>query len=151
MLKKVLIVDASALIHRKYTLVLKRYGCEIIVAANGRDGLELLADNPDLDLVLLGIHMPVMDGLDFLRIVRRSNHGPVPIVLLTTEGEEEDVLHGIALGAQGFVKKNDPPYTLHKLLDRLFLWAGTPRCGTGAFPKKQNDGASPRAGYRLVV
>jgi len=153
MLKKVLVIDDSALIRRKYTLVLKRYGCGIIGAVNGKEGFECLTDNSDLDLILLGIHMPVMDGIDFLKMVRCSHpHGHIPIVLLATDGQEEEVMRGISLGAQGYVRKNDPPDTLHELLERLSLRASSSLFGDmSVLPEKQNNEASRYAGYRLMM
>ena len=67
MLKKVLVVDDSALIHQMYKMVLMRYKCEIVDALNGQDGLDKLAKNPDANLVLLDINMPLMNGLDFIK------------------------------------------------------------------------------------
>lgn len=153
MLKKVLVIDDSAVIRRKYTLLLKRYGCDIIEAKNGKEGFERLTDDPDLDLILLGIHMPVMDGIGFLKTVLGSNrHGHIPIVLLTTDSQDEEVLRGISLGAQGYVKKSDSPYTFHELLERLSLRASSSLFrDMSVVPEKQNNEASRYAGCRLVM
>jgi CheY-like chemotaxis protein len=62
MLKKVLLVDDSALIHQMYKMALARYKCTLIAAKNGRAGLDELARLTDIDLVLLDINMPVMGG-----------------------------------------------------------------------------------------
>ncbi len=101
MLKKVLVVDDSALIHQMYKMVLMRYKCEIIDALNGQEGLDKLAKNPDADLILLDINMPLMNGLEFIKKLKdlgKFNH--IPIVIVSTEGKEEDTIRGLALGAR---------------------------------------------------
>ena len=121
MLKKVLVVDDSALIHQMYKMVLMRYKCEIVDALNGQDGLDKLEKHPDVSLILLDINMPVMNGLDFIKKVsgmEKYNH--IPIVLVSTEGKEEDTMRGLALGAKGYVKKPFQPSQLHALIEKLY-------------------------------
>jgi len=102
MLKKVLIVDDSALIHQMYKMVLMRYRCEIIDALNGQEGLDYLAKHPDISLVLLDINMPLMNGLEFMKKFKEiGKYNHVPVVIVSTEGKEEDTMRGLALGAKG--------------------------------------------------
>jgi two-component system chemotaxis response regulator CheY len=120
MLKKVLVVDDSALIHQMYKMVLMRYKCQIVDALNGQDGLDKLGKNPDADLILLDINMPVMSGLDFIRNVKQlGSFDHIPIVLVSTEGKEEDTMRGLALGARGYVKKPFRPSDLHQLIEKF--------------------------------
>jgi len=121
MLKKVLVVDDSALIHQMYKMVLMRYKCQIVDALNGQDGLDKLGKNPDIDLILLDINMPVMNGLDFIKKVKElGSFDHIPIVLVSTEGKEEDTMRGLALGAKGYVKKPFQPSDLHLLIEKLY-------------------------------
>jgi len=121
MLKKVLVVDDSALIHQMYKMVLMRYKCKIVDALNGQDGLDKLAKNPDADLILLDINMPVMNGLDFIKKVKElGSFNHIPIVLVSTEGKEEDTMRGLALGAKGYVKKPFQPSDLHQLIEKFY-------------------------------
>jgi len=121
MLKKVLVVDDSALIHQMYKMVLMRYKCRIVDALNGQDGLDKLGKNPDIDLILLDINMPVMNGLDFIKKVKElESFDHIPIVLVSTEGKEEDTMRGLALGAKGYVKKPFQPSDLHLLIEKLY-------------------------------
>ncbi len=121
MLKKVLVVDDSALIHQMYKMVLMRYKCQIVDALNGQDGLDKLGKNPDADLILLDINMPVMNGLDFIKKVKElGSFDHIPIVLVSTEGKEEDTMRGLALGAKGYVKKPFQPSDLHQLIEKLY-------------------------------
>ena len=119
-MKKVLIVDDSALIHQMYKMVLMRYKCAMVNAQNGQIGLDKLAQHPDIDLILLDINMPVMGGLEFIKKVKELGaYEHIPIVISSTEGKEEDTNRGIALGARGYVTKPVQPSDLHALIDAL--------------------------------
>jgi two-component system chemotaxis response regulator CheY len=124
MLKKVLVVDDSALIHQMYKMVLMRYRCQIIDALNGQDGLDKLEQNPDVSLMLVDINMPLMNGLEFIQKVKAAGkYDTIPIIIVSTEGKEEDTQRGLAIGAKGYVKKPFQPSDLHNLIGKLF---GTP-------------------------
>jgi two-component system chemotaxis response regulator CheY len=104
-----------------YKMVLMRYKCEIVAAQNGQEGLEKLAKNPDADLILLDINMPLMNGLEFIKKVRElGKYDNVPIVIVSTEGKEEDTMRGLALGAKGYVKKPFQPSDMHTLIEKLY-------------------------------
>jgi len=101
---KVLIVDDSRLMHSVYESLFD--DVTLLHAYDGREGLTLLALHRDTDLVLLDINMPRMDGLEFLREVSvdplcRS----VPVIIVSTEGTEADVIRGLQAGAAGYVRK----------------------------------------------
>jgi two-component system, chemotaxis family, chemotaxis protein CheY len=120
MLQKVLIVDDSELIHHMYRLVLHRYGCEFADAANGLEALEILAREDDIQLILLDINMPVMNGVQFMEkagllgITRR-----IPVIVISTEGKEEDTVLALKLGAKGYLKKPFNPSDLYPLLEKI--------------------------------
>ncbi len=121
MLKKVLVVDDSALIHQMYKMVLMRYKCDIIDALNGQEGLDKLAKNPDANLILLDINMPLMNGLEFIKKLKDlGKYDDIPIIIVSTEGKEEDTMRGLALGAKGYVKKPFQPSDLHTLIEKLY-------------------------------
>jgi CheY-like chemotaxis protein len=120
MMKKVLIVDDSVLIHQMYKMVLMRYKCTFVIAQNGKAGLDKLAQHPDVDLVLLDINMPVMNGLEFIKKVKElGTYEHIPIVISSTEGKEEDTKRGIALGASGYATKPVQASELHALIKEL--------------------------------
>ena len=120
MLKKVLVVDDSALIHQMYKMALMRYKCFIVSAKNGQSGLDQLAEHPDIDLVLLDINMPVMGGLEFLKKVKElGTYSNIPIVVVSTEGKEEDTKRGLEMGARGYVTKPIQIAALHALIEKL--------------------------------
>lgn len=121
MLKKVLVIDDSALIHQMYKMVLMRYKCDIVDALNGQEGLDKLAKNPDVNMILLDINMPLMNGLEFIKKVKElGTYEHIPIIIVSTEGKEEDTMRGLSLGAKGYVKKPFQPSDLHSLIEKLY-------------------------------
>ena len=121
MLKKILVVDDSALIHQMYRLVMNRYNCTIHDAMNGQEALDILATQQDVELILLDINMPVMNGVQFMEkanplgIVKK-----IPVIIISTEGKEEDTIRGLKLGARGYLKKPFHPAELHELIEKIF-------------------------------
>jgi two-component system chemotaxis response regulator CheY len=90
---------------------------EVLHAANGAEGLAVLekseATGVPLDLVLCDVQMPIMDGLDFLVQKHRRNLAPtVPVMMITAEGSNPQVLAAIAAGAQGYISK---PFTVQQM------------------------------------
>ncbi len=121
MLKKVLVVDDSALIHQMYKMVLMRYRCQIINALNGQEGLNKLEQNPDVNMMLVDINMPLMNGLEFIQKVKAlGKYDAIPIIIVSTEGKEEDTQRGLALGAKGYIKKPFQPSDLHAIIAKIF-------------------------------
>jgi two-component system chemotaxis response regulator CheY len=104
-----------------YRLVMNRYNCTIVDAMNGQEALDVLAVQADIELILLDINMPVMNGLQFMEkagtlgIVKK-----IPIIIISTEGKEEDTIRGLKLGARGYLKKPFHPASLHELIDKIF-------------------------------
>ena len=121
MIKKILVIDDSALIHQMYRLVLSRYKCEIVDALNGQEALDMVAVQDDIQLILLDINMPVMNGLQFLeKSALLGIPRKIPIIIISTEGKEEDTIRGLRLGASGYLKKPFNPPDLHRLIDKIF-------------------------------
>lgn len=81
---------------------------DLLVAGNGEEALEILRDQqqPMPCLILLDLNMPRMNGLEFLRIVRKENIARgVPIVVLTTSREDRDIVDGFELNVAGYMVK----------------------------------------------
>jgi len=116
--KKVLVVDDSKLLHRIYDLLLR--GCVVVHAADGVEGIERLAQNPDVDLVLLDLNMPRMNGLDFLAQVR-SDPGKLglAVIIITTEGKAADTERGLKAGATAYLNKPFRNEELLAVIERL--------------------------------
>jgi two-component system chemotaxis response regulator CheY len=121
MLRKVLVVDDSDLIHRMYQLVLCRFNCELVKAMNGRQALEILSEQDDFQLILLDINMPVMNGIQFMEQANAQGlHDRYPIVILSSEGTEEETARGLKLGARGFLRKPFKSSDLYDIMAKIF-------------------------------
>lgn len=103
---KVLVVDDSPTMRQLIVFALKRLREVATTEANdGVDGLKKIS-NDKFDLVLTDINMPVMDGLKLVSLIRNdANHKEVPIVVITTEGGQEDKDKAMALGANSYITK----------------------------------------------
>ena len=120
-LNKILIVDDSQLIHSMYRLVLNRYkNCKIVDAMNGLEALDVLSRENDFNIILLDINMPVMNGLQFMEKIKNENiYKHIPIIVISTEGKEEDTLRALQLGATGYVVKPFKPHMLYELIEKI--------------------------------
>ena len=120
MLKNILIVDDSAALHQIYNITVKRYKCNVISALSGQEGLNKLAQNPDVDLMLVDMNMPHMSGLEFIKKVKEmATYSNIPIIIITTKGKEEGVREAVELSGGNLVK----PFTsneLHERIEKLF-------------------------------
>lgn len=123
--QKVLIVEDSELLHKMYDLILMRYrnqGAAVVHAFNGKEALVQLNDHPDTDLIILDINMPVMSGLEFLNHRNKTKvFTGIPVILVTTEGREEDTERGLKAGARAYLSKPFHPNDLHKLIEKIFV------------------------------
>ena len=89
-------------------------GVRIVEANDGVDGLKKLSSER-FDLILTDINMPIMDGLKLVSLVRNdANYRSIPIVVITTEGAQEDRERALALGANDYITK---PIQPTKILD----------------------------------
>jgi two-component system chemotaxis response regulator CheY len=102
--RKIIVVEDSKLVHKMYEVMLRRH--ELVHAYDGHDALQQLADHPDASLILLDLNMPRMSGLEFLAKVREDPvFQKIPVVIVSTEGKEEDTERGLAAGAVAYVTK----------------------------------------------
>ena len=120
-MKKVLVVDDSALIHSMMKQVLSTVGdCKAEFARNGQEALDQIGRSGEPNLILLDVNMPIMDGLECLDELRaRGITERVPVVLVTTEGQEDDVRRGMAGGAKAYFKKPFDPIKLKAAIEKL--------------------------------
>ena len=104
-----------------YRLVLNRYqGCKIFDAMNGLEALDILSRESQFDLILLDINMPVMNGIQFMEKLKKENlYRSIPIIVISTEGREEDTLRALKLGAWGYVVKPFKPHMLYELIKKV--------------------------------
>ncbi|HUL00313.1 MAG TPA: response regulator [Nitrospirota bacterium] len=101
-----LVVEDSPTMRQLISFALKRIpGSKIIEASDGIDALKKLSTHK-FDIILTDINMPMMDGLKLVSMVRNDpSHKAIPIIIITTEGAEEDRKRGLALGANAYIAK----------------------------------------------
>jgi two-component system chemotaxis response regulator CheY len=103
---KILIVEDSPTMRQLIVFALKRLrGISIVEASDGVDGLKKLSAEK-FDLIFTDINMPIMDGLKLVSLLRgNENYRITPIVVITTEGAQEDRERALALGANDYITK----------------------------------------------
>jgi two-component system KDP operon response regulator KdpE len=110
---RVLVIDDEPPIRKLLRMGLSTQGYEILEAPNGRTALELLGHQPGL--IILDLGLPDMQGLDLLRTIRSRSEG-VPIVVLSSRGDEAGKVEALDLGADDYITK---PFGMDELLARM--------------------------------
>jgi two-component system KDP operon response regulator KdpE len=110
---KILVVDDEPPIRKLLRLGLTAQGYDVLEAPNGKTSLELLAKNPDL--VILDLGLPDIQGHDLLRMIRARSES-IPIVVLSSRGDEAGKVQALDFGADDYVTK---PFGMDELLARL--------------------------------
>lgn len=102
----VLIADDSSTVRKFVAFSLSAQNLEVITAVDGMDALEKISTAPKVDLVIVDLNMPNMDGYEFIENLRRSNlHKDVPIIILSSERSEESKKRGKEVGADVYIEK----------------------------------------------
>lgn len=110
----VLVVEDDTAIRRGLVDALRYAGYEVLESDNGSEGLELAIESP-VDLVLLDVMLPKLDGFGVLKELRRSQP-TLPVIMVTARGAEEDRVRGLTDGADDYVVK---PFSAKELLARV--------------------------------
>ena len=122
-LKKILIVEDSELHQKLYDAILllyKKRGVILIRAFNGKEALEKLYAHSDINLIILDINMPVMSGLEFLQKIKNEQALKlIPVIICSTEGKDEDIMLGLRMGADAYIKKPFKPEELHRIIEKI--------------------------------
>jgi HAMP domain-containing protein/signal transduction histidine kinase/PleD family two-component response regulator len=127
--KKVLVIDDDVRNIFALTTVLERHQMSVCFSENGKDGIEMLNQAPDIDIVLMDIMMPEMDGYDTTRAIRADpRFSKLPIITLTAKAMKGDREKCIEAGASDYITK---PVDTGRLICLLRVWL-TPRLGAVA-------------------
>lgn len=119
---KALVIDDSRTMRRIIASALVRLGFEVVEAADGREALSVLEDNPDTDLCCIDWNMPVMDGLSFVIEVRAARKWRnTTLMMVTTESEHSQIVKALAAGAHEYLIKPFTPEAIEQKLDLLGL------------------------------
>jgi two-component system response regulator ResD len=108
--KTILIADDEDRMRKLVGDFLKKAGYQVIEAENGKKAIDVFTENPKIDLAILDVMMPVMDGWTVCREIRKASR--IPVIMLTARGGESDQLFGFDLGANDYVTKPFSPSIL---------------------------------------
>ena len=118
--KLVLVVDDDMRNVFALTTALESYGVEVVFAENGKEGIEALQNNPDIELVLMDIMMPEMNGFEAIQYIRQiPEYHQLPIIALTAKASENDRKQCIDAGASDYISK---PVNLNQLISIMHVW-----------------------------
>ena len=134
--KKILIADDEARIRKLVRDFLVREGYSVLEAENGEEALDMFYADKEIDLILMDIMMPKMDGWEVCREIRR--YSDIPIVMLTARSDERDELRGFELGVDEYISKPFSPRILIARVEAILR-----RSGAG------DDDVIEEAGIRL--
>ncbi|MBI3229521.1 MAG: response regulator [Burkholderiales bacterium] len=124
MAKTILIVDDSASLRRVVDIALSGAGYEVIQASDGKDALAKLAklDGRKVHLIVSDVNMPNMNGIEFVTAVKKdAAYKFTPVIMLTTEGQDEVKDQGRAAGAKAWIVKPFNPTQLLNAVQKLIL------------------------------
>lgn len=113
--KKILIVDDELKMRILIRDFLRKEGFETIEASNGNDALNLFLEDKEIDLIILDIMMPQMDGWDVCKKIRNYSNS-IPILMLTAKSTNEDIIKGFQLGSDDYLTK---PFHIQILIERV--------------------------------
>ena len=113
MSQKIVVVEDDINIAELLRLYLEKDGFEVLIAHDGGEGLRL-AESEKPDLVMLDSMLPIMDGWQVCRAIRKNSK--VPIIMLTAKGETEDKVTGLEMAADAYIVK---PFEVKELLARV--------------------------------
>lgn len=141
----ILIVEDEEKIRRLVAKYLKNEGYKVFEAENGKDALDIF-NMQVVDLIIMDVMMPVMDGWLALKMIRKKSN--IPVIMLTARTEEEDTVFGLELGANDYVAK---PFRTRELMARVK--ANLTRSGQVTTDEMVNLGAITieTAGMRVFV
>jgi two-component system alkaline phosphatase synthesis response regulator PhoP len=115
--RKILVVDDETVLLETIAYNLEQAGYQVVTAADGASALEAVQQEKP-DLVILDLMLPVMDGLEVCRQLRREDisKSRIPIMMLTARSDEIDIVLGLEVGADDYMTK---PFGRHELLARV--------------------------------
>lgn len=116
--KYVLLVDDSSLSRRKMAAILKRLGCRVVEAEDGSQAIELARAEPP-DLIVMDVMMPVMSGLEALKILRTdARFGATPVIMLTSKADATTVSQALEHHASDYLLKDSSPEEISRRLQK---------------------------------
>lgn len=133
---KVLVVDDDRVLAEILTFTLQRMGLSVIQAFDGRSALQRWQEETP-DLIMLDVNLPDISGFDLCQQIRAQTE--TPIILLTVRDQEDDIVHGLEIGADDYITK---PYSPRQLVARVQALLRR----TGRIPEKTLPSATRQIG-----
>ncbi|WPC72647.1 response regulator [Vibrio porteresiae] len=119
-MKKVMVVDDASTVRMYHKALLDEIGAFVIEAANGVEALERALEQP-VDLFLVDINMPKMDGFTLVKELRsRENLADIPVIMISTEAQENDQIKSIDVGVNLYLVKPVNPEELQQTVTLMF-------------------------------
>jgi CheY-like chemotaxis protein len=120
--RKILIIDDDVRNIFSLTSLLERHHMQVLYAENGRDGLDILKKNPEIDAVIVDVMMPEMDGYETMQEIRKmKKFKTLPVIALTAKAMKGDREKCIEAGASDYVAK---PADVDRLISLLRVLLG---------------------------
>lgn len=117
--KTIMTVDDSSSMRQMVGFTLKGAGYQVVEAGNGVEALERMGQQP-LDLLLVDLNMPIMNGIELIRNIRQGTENQfVPIIMLTTESQDAKKREGKEAGATGWIIKPFQPEQLLAVVKKV--------------------------------
>ncbi len=116
--EKILVVDDESRMRKLVKDFLVREGYQVLEAENGEEAMDIFYANKDVDLLIMDVMMPKMDGWQVCREVRRISQ--VPVIMLTARASEQDELQGFELGVDEYISKPFSPKILVARIAAIF-------------------------------
>ncbi|MCT4593369.1 MAG: response regulator transcription factor [Anaeromicrobium sp.] len=111
--KNILVVDDEIHILELLKYNLESNGFSVVTAEDGQEAIEKLEEN--IDLVLLDVMLPILDGIETLKIIKEKKKN-LPVIMVTAKGEEIDTVIGLEVGADDYITK---PFRIRELIARI--------------------------------
>ena len=111
---KILVVDDEDRMRKLVRDFLVRKQYEVVEASNGEEAVDVFVESNDIDLIILDVMLPDVDGFQILQEIRKVNN--IPVLMLTARDDEEDKVFGLRLGADDYLTK---PFSINELMARV--------------------------------
>ncbi len=119
---KILVVDDESRMRKLVKDFLTKSGFTVVEAADGVEAVDIFFEKKDIDLIILDVMMPRMDGWQVVKEIRQ--YSKVPIIMLTAKGEERDELNGFELGVDEYISKPFSPKILVARVEAILRRSG---------------------------
>ena len=120
---KLIVADDSRMVRGIVTRIVEPLGYEVVAAGNGQEALNILeSGEQNINLVLLDWNMPVLNGIDVIKKMRADSRlKSIPVLMVSTESEEDRIRQAMDAGAQGYLTKPFTPEQLTNAIRRALV------------------------------